>query len=114
MEKVKMNAYYLATLTCLAILVMAGSYFVYHAYLPLEDFRQNQSQDFQITLQPTPVIPAPIQHARAVAGWQITSGSPDSRYFYLYDPWPANYGAIYMEDFDIARNSYIGSILVKN
>ena len=61
-----------------------------------------------------PVAISTIQHARAVAGWQITTGSPDSHYFYLYDPWPANYGAIYMEDFDIARNSYIGSILVKN
>jgi hypothetical protein len=61
-----------------------------------------------------PVAISTITHTRAVAGWQITTGSPDSHYFYMYDPWPANYGAIYMENFESARNSYVGSILVKN
>ena len=63
MEKLKINAYYLAVLVCLVILVIAGSYFVYHAYLPQEDLRQNQQQDPGITLQPTPVIPVSVQPA---------------------------------------------------
>ncbi|MFA4849859.1 MAG: hypothetical protein WC626_09050 [Methanoregula sp.] len=61
MEKLKMNHYYPVILICLVILVIAGSYFVYHAYLPPEDLHQNQPQDPGSTLQPTPVIPTPVQ-----------------------------------------------------
>ena len=37
MEKFKINAYYLAILICLIILVLAGSYVVYTTYLPPEN-----------------------------------------------------------------------------
>ena len=50
MEKLKMKAYYPAILICLVILVIAGSYFVYTAYLPPEDLRQNQHKDPGSTL----------------------------------------------------------------
>ncbi len=75
MEKLKMNAYYLAVLVCLVILVIAGSYFVYHAYLPPEDLRQNQQQDPGRTLQPTPAIPASTQPAFPAV--QVTGSTQD-------------------------------------
>jgi hypothetical protein len=77
MKKLKMNAYYLAVLVCLVILVIAGSYFVYKAYHPSETLRQNQQQD--LTLQPTPVTPAPAQStspAVSVPGSTQDPGSP--------------------------------------
>jgi hypothetical protein len=76
MEKLKMNAYYPAVLVCLVILVIAGWFFVYHAYLLPGDLRQNQSQDSQLTLQPTPVIPAPAQPE--CSGYLIDEVQPDS------------------------------------
>ncbi len=49
---------FLAILICLVILVIAGSYFVYNAYLPPEVLRKNPQQDPGYTLQPVPAIPA--------------------------------------------------------
>jgi predicted secreted protein len=59
MEKLKINAHYLAVLVCLVILVSAGSYFIYNAYHPSEKLHQTQQQD--LTPQPTPVTSAPVQ-----------------------------------------------------
>jgi len=80
MEKLKI----LAVLVCLVILVIAGSYFVNHAYLPPEDHRQDQRQDTGHTLQPTlqpahqstSVIPTQIQ--RMCSGYVIDEVKPDS------------------------------------
>ncbi len=58
-----MNPKYLAILSCLVILVIVGSYFVYNAYLLPEDLRQNQQQDPRRILQPTSAIPALTQPA---------------------------------------------------
>jgi hypothetical protein len=76
MEKLKMNAYHLAALVCMVILVLAGSYFVYHTYLPQEDLRQNQSQNLQLTIQPTPIILTPAQPD--CSGYVIDEVKPDS------------------------------------
>lgn len=59
----KMNAYYLAALICLVILAIAGSYFVYHAYFPPDDLRQNQQQDPGRTPRPTAEITTPVPPA---------------------------------------------------
>lgn len=63
MEKIKINAYNLSILVCLVILVIAGSFFVYNAYIPPEDLRHNQQQDPGRTLKPTPGIPVLTQPA---------------------------------------------------
>jgi hypothetical protein len=72
MEKLTVNAYHLAILV---ILVIVGSYFVYHAYLPPEDHRQNQPQ-IQLTVQPTPVILTLSQPE--CSGYVIDEVQPDS------------------------------------
>lgn len=84
MKKLKMNAYYLVILVCLVILVIAGSFFVYNAYLPPEDLRQNLQQDPWRTIQPT-LQPAhqstsviPTQTIRMCSGYVIDEVKPDS------------------------------------
>lgn len=57
MEKLKINANYLAFLICLIILVIVGSYVVYSTYFPSEDFRKNHRQ----TLPPASILPTPVQ-----------------------------------------------------
>jgi hypothetical protein len=75
MEKPKMNPYYPAALVCLVILLIAGSYVVYHAYLPQGNLRQDQLQDLQLTIQPTPVVQAPAQID--CSGYLIDEVQPD-------------------------------------
>jgi predicted secreted protein len=60
-KKIKKNPYYPMILICLVILVIAGSYFVYYAYLPPGDLHQNQQEDTGRSLQPTSAIPASTQ-----------------------------------------------------
>lgn len=43
MEKTGLNAYYLAALVCLCVLVLAGSYLLYYADHPAEDRHRNLS-----------------------------------------------------------------------
>ncbi len=84
MEKIKLNARFLAVLACLVILVIAGSYFFYYVYLPPEDLPQNQLLDPGITLQPTlqPVHQStsvsPTQTVRMCSGYVIDEVKPDS------------------------------------
>lgn len=52
-----MNAYYPVVVIFLLIMVIAGSFFVYHANLLPEDLRQPQQQNPGQILQPTPAIP---------------------------------------------------------
>jgi len=61
MEKLKMNAYHLAAMVCFVILLIAGIYVVYHAYLPPEDLRQTHPQNIKPAFQPTPAIPVQSQ-----------------------------------------------------
>ncbi|MFZ1127688.1 hypothetical protein [Methanoregula sp.] len=77
MEKLKINAYYLAVLVYLVILVIAGSYFVYNTYRPSENLHQDQQQD--LTLQPTPVTPAPAQPASPAVPITGSTQDPVSR-----------------------------------
>jgi predicted secreted protein len=53
MEKLKMNVYYPAILVGLGILVLAGSYVVYHTYLLSEDLRVNESEYPGSPINPT-------------------------------------------------------------
>jgi hypothetical protein len=79
-----MNVRYQAALVCLVILVIAGSFFVYNAYLPPEDLRQNQTQDPGHTIRPalqpahlsTSVIPT--QNHGMCSGYVIDEVKPDS------------------------------------
>jgi hypothetical protein len=85
MEKLKINAYFQAVLV---IVVIAGWYFFYNAYLPPEDLRQNQQGDpgrnLQPTLQPTlqtayqSASVIPTQTIRMCSGYVINEVKPDS------------------------------------
>jgi len=75
MQKLKMNAYHLAVLVCLVILVIAGSYTVYITYLSPGFLNQNPSQDPGRTLLPIPVKTAPVQPATPA----VPVSSPDAR-----------------------------------
>ena len=56
-------------------------------------------------------------HTRACAGtkeyWIWIAGQPRSRYLYIFDPWPANTGAIYWENFNTASYAWIGKLVRK-
>lgn len=61
-----------------------------------------------------PVVINTMGHTMAVGGWEEHDGGSAGRYFQIYDPWPENLGAVYNQNFDMARNTYVGSILVKD
>ena len=61
-----------------------------------------------------PVAISTMTHTRAIGGWQQYTGDVNVKHLRMFDPWPANYGFVYYEDFDQSRNTYIGSILVRN
>ena len=56
-------------------------------------------------------------HTRACAGtqkwWIWILGQPQPRYLYIFDPWPANTGAIYWENFNTGTYAWNGTLIRK-